>query len=493
MDRILLVVAGEHYGAVEPCVCDAVNQASLPRRLSVGLVLRREPDPDAHARMATLPAPRFIVGEDSPWDVVQEMWQGETWVMVGTEDMRFTHGWDRHLEREAEACQRRSRMGAVLSGSLTRSSDPLRAVFPLAADRFLPDGSLALQRGLPLRYAPASEPAAFISPDFCFAPAAFYRDVEETGEPPFWTAFARRWAVYTLAAPVICRQAAPCLPVVSAPEDPKLRARFAVHFGVDFDARTLSPKAREGIWRANLSAPVRVPLSVRMQEGLRGLDNIASRLTPLAVTAWMDVPEQEDPMDQELARFRRLCAMRNVPLACYAGGQHFRQIAQVFPGTQPLKARHGLPLGVRIAPEEMADYAGLSRPFLLAAAREQDMRHSHFVWMEFGYLRYPVYARAAVDWDVVCGEKITIARVDGQMDDSMFCVPEAEVLPLCRDFEEISREIRRTRNRLPRAEEVWARLAEQNPERFQVLDLPTSRELFGLTMPGRDEEWGGPR
>ena len=368
MERILLVMAGEDYRAVEPCVCGAVNRAGQPRRLSVGLVLRREPTAEENARMALLPAPRFIVGEDSPWEAAVELWQGETWVMLGTPDMTFTRGWDRQLEREADACQRRSSTGAVLTGSLPRTADALRAVRPLAADRFDRDGRLLLQRGQPLRYAVASEPAAFISPDFCFAPAAFYREAAEGGSQPFWTAFANRWAVYTLAAPVIDRQGPVILPAAEAPEDPDTRARFARHFGVDFDARTLSPKAREGIWRAELTAPTRVPLSVRMQEGFRVLDNIASRLTPLAVTAWMESPEA-DPLDQELARFRRLCAMRNVPLCCLAESRDFRQIAQVFPGTRPCKGRYGLPGVRKLGPEQREDYVRLSRPFLLAAAR----------------------------------------------------------------------------------------------------------------------------
>ena len=495
MARILLVMAGEDYLSLEACVRCAVERASQPRRLSVGLVLRREPTPEENARMAQLPAPRFIVGEDSPWAAAPELWQGETWVMLGTPDMRFARGWDRQLEREADACQKRSSTGAVLTGSLPRTADALRAVFPLAADRFDGAGRLLLQRGQALRYAVASEPAAFISPDFCFAPAAFYREAAESGNQPFWTAFTGRWAVYTLAAPVIDRQGDVLLPPAEAPEDPEARARFARHFGVDFDARTLSAKAREGIWRPDLTAPTRVPLSVRMQEGFRVLDNIASRLTPLVVTAWMEDPEA-DPLDQELARFRRLCGMRNVPLCCYAEGRDFRQIAQVFPGTRPCKARYGLPGVSSVDPEQQGTYARLSRPFLLAAAREQDMRRSHYVWMDFGYLRYPVYDRAAVDWDVVCGDRITIARVPGEggmPDDSMFCVPEAEVLPLCRDFERLCREARRNRDRLPPAEEVWAWLISTAPERFEVVDLPNPRELFGLTMPGRDEEWGGPR
>ena len=487
MDRILLLIAAASYAAAEPALVSAMDSAFSARRISVGLVLREEPDGEARARMAQLPAPRYIVGTDSPWQVVQEEWQGETWVFLGSPDMRFNRDWDRRLERDARACQRRSGIGAVLSGCLPRTTDALEAVSPVAAAGFDSAGRLIQGRGQPLRYASDPEPAALIHPDCCFAPAAFFRDVAETGCDPFWAAFKRRWAVYTIAAPVAVLEREDSLPLCEAPADPEGRARFAHHFGIDFDRRELSAKAREGIWRAGLEAPARIPLRVKLQEQLRGLDGIASRLTPLAVTAWLETGDErtaDADFDQALARFRRLAAMQNVPLQCFADVRRARAVTQAHPNTLNYKSRYGMPgiarSGGPAGPEELA----LSKPFLLAAAREKDMNHSHFVWMDFDYLRYPIYERAAVDWPLLCGEKICLAAVDGVPDSSMVCVPAELVLPLCQSFQAIFEALRRRGGGIPADTEVWRKLISARPDRFEVIALPEPRELFSLIAEG---------
>ncbi len=487
MDRILLLIGAASYAEAEPAVISAVDNAYAARRLSVGLVLREAPEEDERARMARFPAPRYIVGTDSSWQVVQEEWQGETWVFLGSPEMRFQRDWDRRLEREARGCQRRSGIGAVLSGCMPRVTDALEAVSPVAAEGFDREGRLIQRRGQPLRYAVDPEPAALIHPDCCFAPAAFFRDVSELGCDPFWAAFKRRWAVYTIASPVAVLEGEDTLPACAAPDDPEGRARFTRHFGIDFDRLELSAKAREGIWRAALEAPVRVPLRVRLQERLRGLDGIASRLTPLAVTAWLETGDErsaEADFDQALARFRRLAAMQNVPLQCFADPRRARAITQVLPNTLNYKARYGIPGLARSGGQAQPEELPLSRPFLLAAAREKDMGHSHYIWMDFDYLWYPIYERTAVDWPLLCGEKICLAEVDGVPDPSMVCVPSELVLPLCQSFGAVFEALRRRGGALPADTEVWRQLIAARPERFEVIALPEPRELFGLIAEG---------
>ena len=489
MDRILLLMAAQRFEDAEPSLHGAVENAAAPQRLSVGLVLREAPDEEANARMACLPAPRFIVGPESAWDAASDLWQGETWILLGTPAMRFERRWDRQLEKEARACRNRSVAGAILTGCLPTDADPIAAVCPVAADRFDEAGLLLQQRGMPLRYAAESEPGALIHPGFCFAQAAFWRDVAEVNAAPFWAAFVRRWSVNTLASPVITLTEDDPLPPVAAPEDAQARLRFARHFGIDFDGRRLSAKAREGVWRPGLEFPQRVPLRVKLQEGLRELDNVTSRLTPLVVTCWLTVPGMGDRFEQEMARFRRLCAIRSIPVQCFTDEPRLRLITQTLPNTLEYQPRYGLPCARRLTAENAATYVCLSKPFLLAAAREKDLHHSHYVWMDFGYVRYPVYEKAAVDWDTVCGGQILLARVDGVPDTSMICVPEQEVLPLCRDMETICRETLRETGALPAETAVWQEMIRTWPDRFQLIDLPGRRELFGLTMPARGEEW----
>lgn len=489
MERILIWMAAETFAQAEESLQSAVSRADSPKCLSAGLLLRREPDAQERERMSALPAPRYIVGGDPLWYTVGEGWQGEDWVLLGTPAMRFEKGWDRKLTRSAQQLQRRSGIGAVLTGCLPAAADPLRAVCPVAADHFAEDGSLLLRRGVPLRYAAEDEPGALIHSGFCFARAAFFKDVKETGWEPFWTAFKRRWAVYTLGEPVIGLTEPAPLPPVRTPEDPEARERFARHFGIDFNQRTVSEKAREGVWRPNLTAPVRIPLRTRFQEAFRGLDNLSSKLTPLVVTAWRAESGIWEPSETELVRFRRLSGMRNVSMVCFADGRSLRPISRIQPNTLELSPKIASKLPKKAAQADPEAAFTLSKTALLAAARNRYPDRSHYVWMDFDYLGYPVYPRAAVDWDVVCTQRITMAWAAGRPDPSMICVPDAEVLPLQRDFAVLCRAAMSRADRLPAEAEVWRNLALAFPARFELVELPGPGELFGLTMPGRDEEW----
>ena len=490
MERIMLAMSAAAFSRAEEAVTEAAAKAASPQALSVALVLAAAPDEEETRRMASLPSPRYLVGNDDPWQAVGEMWQGETFLLMASPDMRFERHWDRELLREWKQVRRYSAAGAVLTGFLPRQGDAILAVCPVAADRFDAQGRLIPGRGVPLRYAAAPELCALIHPAFCFAPAAFYRDRAEEDCEPFLAAFRRRWAVFTLASPclrLVCDSPAP--PIEPPPESAEALRRFAVHFGIDFEHRVLTARAREGLYRSDLQVPTRVSARMRLQESLRLLDNISSKLTPLTVTAWLTLPDAEDLPEQELARFRRLAAMRNVPLVCYADGAGIKRILPGFPNTRAYKSRYGLPSDIPLNRENASTYFRLSRPFLLAAAREHDMRHSHYVWMDFGYLRYPVWERAAVDWDNVCGERIVLAMVNGVPDLSMFSVPDALVLTLCRELSAYCQQEAKKNRALPDEGQAWIWMMSRHPEWFEAIDLPGVRELFGLTMPGRDEEW----
>ncbi len=482
MERILLVMAAESQGEAGESLRTALEMARQPERLSVGLLLPRGDE------APVTPNTRILAGTD-PWREAVGLWRGETFILLGTPAMRFEQNWDLRLTREADRWQRRLATGAVLTGCLPRETDLLQAVSPVAANAFDPEGRLIQQRGVPLRYAAESEPGALISPSFCFARAGFFRDMAESPDEPFWTAFRRRWAVYTLWDPVAWLAADDPLPAVAAPEDPELRQRFTLHFGIDFSARTLSAKAREGVWRNSLEAPVKVPWRVRMQERLRGWDAGMSKLTPLVVTGRLADAPGEDPPEQQLVRFRRLCGLRDLPLVCYADRASWPQIAKTGCNLIEFQQADGLPGAQRVKKTEADAWIRLSKPFLLAAARDRDPNRSHYIWMDFDYLRYPVYGKTALDWPVICGQRVTVGWVNGRPDLSMFCVPEMQVLPLCRDFSAISAAAVARTGELPEERAVWERIIREQPLRFETVELPAERELFTLTMPIRDEAW----
>ena len=488
MARILLIMAAHRAEEAAEAFLSALREAAEPGMISCALAAP-EGDapalPDGHAGLCLL---RRDCG---PWNAVPDAWQGETWVLAGTPEMRFRREWDRLLTREAEILQDRSAVGAILTGCLPSPEDVIAAVSPLAASGFSEDGSLITAPGLPLRYAYESEPAALIHPDFCFTRAGFFLEAAEDAEGPCWAAFRRRWSVFTLQAPWITVASPAACPTVRSCGDPDLLRRFATHFGIDFAARTLSPQAREGVWRADLNVPAKVPLRVRVQERLRSIDAIASRINPLAVTAWLTLPIGEDEAGLDLARFRRLCGLRNLPLACWADRAALPAASRIVPGVREFTRRLGLRTAIRVDEENAAAYAALSAPFLLAAARLEDRVRTHFVWIDANYLRYPVYERTSLDWRTVCGDSVMIARVNGRPDPSMFTVPEALVPMLCDDFSVQCEQSARAGMGLPHAAGVWANLLHDHPDHYEAVDLPAPRELLSLTMPLREEEWGG--
>ena len=477
MERILLVMAAADEAAAAESLRTAAENAHAPETLSLGLLL-----PEGPAEAPGRPGLRILAGEDA-WRQAVGFWRGETYILLGAPAMRFERDWDLRLTREADRLQRRLATGAVLTGCLPRETDLLHAVCPVAADAFDDAGRLVTQRGVPLRYAAESEPGALLCPSFCFARAGFFRDVADSPEAPCWTAFRRRWAVYTLHDPVARLTGDDVLPTLAPPEDSGTRRRFARHFGIDFDARTLSAKAREGVWRNSLEAPMRVPLRVRTREQLRGWDAGLSRLNPLAVTARLADAPGEDLPEQQLARFRRLCSLRDLPLICYADRASWPAVSKLLHNTVEFQPANGLPGAQRVKKEDADTYLRLSKLFLLAAARERDPGHSHYVWMDFDCLRFPVYEKTALDWPVVCGERITVGWVRGQPDTAMFSVPEMQVLPLCRDFSALSAAAVANTGALPPERAVWERLIREQPMRFELVELPRERELFSLMMP----------
>ncbi len=486
MDRILLVMAVPEGREAAEALRSALDTADDPGRISVGLLtdsVRGIPALETAAALRTLPLA-------DPWKNLMQLWQGETWVLLGTPEMRFERRWDKLLLREADIWQVRSAAGPVFTGCLPAESGTVHAVAPVAAARFDWQGKLEQSPGVPLRYAVESEPGALIHPRFCFAKAGFFRAAAEADCDPFWTAFKGRWAVMTLARPLIRLTRDNPLPAVMAPEaDTDGRLRFARHFGIDFDRRTLSAQAQEGVWNPELAAPARIPLRVRLQESLRSLDNVGSHLTPLAVTCRLGLPEREDAEAVELARFRRLASLRNVPLLCFADTVCRSRTEKLCPRTLDYQPRYALPTSLPLQNRDKAAYLRLSAPFLLSAAREKEDTHSHFVWIDADALRYPVYARAAIDWQVICGDRITLGRADGKPDLSCFTVPESQLLGLCRDVRRVCDAMIREQDALPAPEDVWQALLDEDPGRFELVDLPGEREFFGLTMMNKEEEW----
>lgn len=493
MDRILLLMAAADYPQAHAALHSARDNAASPARISYGLSLRDEPDESAHIAMHALGSVQFLCPGGSSWTDVEALWQGEGYVLLAHPAMTFTKNWDMQLLRALRQCRKDSLFSAVLTGYLPRPQDPVDAVCPVAAEGFDSAGRLCFQRGTPLRYATAPQRSAFLHPDFCFAPAGFFREMLEAEGPLFLAAFCRKWEVYTLHRPLIHisddMPLAPCdLPDATEGHVPGL-SRFEKRYGLRFATRQLTAMARQGIFTADLTFPTSVPYTVRAQEALREVISRRGKVSPLCVTAYLTLPTQGPNMqEQYLCWFGYLSRMKNLSLLCYGDGESARKIMPMHPNVLEYKRRYGLPVEGEIPADEAMNFLKLSKPFILAQSREKFLNHSHYVWMDFGYLRYPVYERAAIDWANVCRDKIMLSMVNGVPDISMLVVPDAMLLTLCREIAALCEAELNSRSHLPQETELWLMLIREHPDWFELIDMPGVREMFTLTMMSREEE-----
>lgn len=491
MERILLLMAAQSYAQASAALCSARDNAAAQTRISYGLSLQQEPDGEEQAAMRTLGAVQFLCPGCSCWTDVEALWQGEGYVLVAHPAAFFTKNWDMQLLRALRQCRRESRFHAVLTGYLPRKQDPVDAVCPVAADGFDRDGQLCFQRGTPLRYATGPQRSAFIHPDFCFGPAAFFREMREEEAPLFLGAFRRKWEVYTLHRPVLHAGDDMLLPPCPLPlnGDATAISRFEQRYGLQFAERQLSAMARQGVFTHDLTFPIRIPLMVRLQEALREGLRRKKAVSPLCVTAYLSVPMGSPNLHgQYQCWFGYLTRLKNLSLLCYGDGETARKIMPMHPNVLEFKPRYGLPLKYEISDDETIDYIKLSKPFVLAKSREKFLSHSHYVWMDYGYLRYPVYERASIDWANVCSDRIVVSMVDGVPDVSMLVVPDAMLLPLCREIAALCEQEQLSRGHLPMETEMWLILISRHGDWFELVEMPGPRELFTLALMNREEE-----
>ena len=493
MERILLLMAVDTYQDAESALQSAQENAAAPQRVSYGCILREEPDESALAAMRTLGTVLFLAPAQGAWHAFPDLWQGEGFVLLVHPAMRFTRHWDIGLLHALRLCRPDAEKRAVLTGFLPTPDDPVDAVSPVAAEGFDEGGCLCFHPGTPLRYARQPELSAFLHPAFCFAPAAFFQDMAGAEAPLFLAAFEREWMLFTLHKPLIhlawgC-PIAPC-PIPEGTGSAEALARFGMKFSMKLPERKLSAMARTGIFSSDLTFPLHVPVMVRLQEAWHEAINRRSKLTPMCVTAAVTLPQPGQLLpDEAVNRFRMLAGIRNLSLLCFADGEMARRLMPVLPNLLEYKERYALPVKVAIRPADKENYLRLSKPFLLAQGREKFLSHSHYAWIDYDYLRYPVYERAALDWETLCTDKIVLATVGGQVDTSMFMVPEERLSPLCREVQYRCWARLAAGQALPAEGELWQELLHDLPDWFTIIELPAFGGLLDLTMLSRSEEF----
>ena len=485
MERLLMLMQAENFKEAREPMESALRMASVPSKLTIGLSLAEEPDDEDQAVMRTLQGVMYLAASRDVWDTASKFWQGEAYMLMVTSSAVFSPSWDRQLEQLLLACTPHS----VLTGILPWPGSAVDAVCSICATS-LEGRTLHLSSGIPMRYADHSHMTPFLNPSFAFAPSAFFLTLK-TGpetEPCALQAFRERWTLYTAQLPVLRSKEPTQIQPLLLPQS-ETAENFAVHFGIDLEAGTLSPEIREGIFTSDLQVTGTVPLSVKVQEGVRRRLMSRWALDPVVVTAFLPDNPAEVPDDLQMARFRRLRDIEKLPLLCFARGEALRKILITHPNTLEFRSRYALDLMGNGA-DDRERYEVLNRFFLLSAGREKADAHTHCVWMDFDYLRYPVYEGIALNWSSICTEKVCLAKVQGHLDFSMISVPSGQVVSLCRELHSLCETSLRQTGCLPDPEKAIFSLVETTPNRFDFPELPGACELLTLSTTMNGEDWG---
>ncbi len=476
MDRILLLMSAADFADAQTALLSAKENAADAASLSFGVMLENEPDDEAQALMASLGQIQFLCPESNAWASMPAFWQGESHVLMAHPAMRFTRGWNKVLLKELSRCPNADKGQNVLTGCLPVREDPLDAVCPVGADAFTVEGELTFHHGTPLKYTSGLERGPFLHPDFVFAPAGFFRAMAaESADPLFLRAFAEGWNLYTLTKSVIrLVWDIPVPPCRVAPDHP-LCEGFLQVFGVDFRTGVLSPQSRRGMVSEELNFQLKVPFSVRIRDMLyrtrRRLPFRKPGPEPLCVTLCSsDMPEET------LRWLKRLAGLKHLPLLAYADPLLLRKITDFLPNVMEFKPRYMMDLPVD-APQAILP---LSKAAILARARDRELTHSHYIWLDADCVQLPLHAHAVFRWEKVCTDKIIIAMVGGQPDPTMFSVPDHLILTLTREMEARCLTFLNQRGDLPTQTMLWQMTIREHPEWFQLMVFPVERQLFTL-------------
>ena len=478
MDRILILMSAMEFADAQTALYSAKENAADPAALPFGITLEAEPDDEAHALMAALGNVLFLCPETSAWGAMPELWQGESHVLMAHPAMRFTRGWDKALLRELRRCPNAERGQNLLTGYLPVREDPLDAVCPVGADAFTIEGELTFRHGMPMQYTAAVERGPFLHPDFVFGPAAFFRAMaEDSPVPLFLRAFDAGWHLYAPTKPAI-RLVWDC-PVPSCRVDPALPMceGFRKIFGVDFANGTLSAQSRRGMLNEELTFRMKVPFAVRAKDTLLRLQQKLPFVGPKNPPEPLCVTLYASTMPEETGRWlQRLAGLKHLPLLAYAEPLLLRQITDFLPNVMEFKPRYMMDIPVD-APQVLQT---LSKATILARARDRELTHSHYIWLDADCVQIPLYDQAYFRWEKVCTDKIMLAMVNGQPDPTMFTVPDKLILTLAREMEARCLTYLNQRGDLPTEQELWNIIIREHPDWFQLVVFPVERQLFTL-------------
>ena len=99
MERLLMLMQAPSFSSIQETVSEAFRTASVPSRLTVGLLLTTAPDEDEIQAMKNTKGLMYLVSPGEIWEMVDRFWQGEAYVLMLSPDAVFSPSWDRELQQ----------------------------------------------------------------------------------------------------------------------------------------------------------------------------------------------------------------------------------------------------------------------------------------------------------------------------------------------------------------------------------------------------------
>ena len=441
---------------------------------------------DAALADAAFPAGTFTNGDIKFYDDARGLaglWPAvtdETHLLYLKGSYAFSERWDTVLlSRYRKISAPRALMTAVINGE----GETAQACLP-AFTGGIDEHAAHLGAGIPLvcSNAPASTLIAY--PLAVFSLITLLRDIDPAEDSLSILAYAAGYSLHAL-------DCTPFWPTGRKPRAVKLAkpgpealpptviARYEQLAGISFEQRSVSLRAKQGLFTVTNSYPQRLPVPLTLRRQTDRLLRGARATMPLFVTAFIDLPDALKPPQSYMIRFDWLRALERLPLTLYAGGEMERHLRSVFPNTLAYPD-HSL-LERSLLGEGMTPMQFFRRNKLLLMQRTLRTfpTSSHIAWIDIDALPHPVCPQAEPDCTALMDDRIHLGWVGGEPDTSFMVIPRNLFRPLVREVQSIT-QLDTDMKRSFAERELYRRLLEQHPDWFTLHPLPV-RELLFLT------------
>ena len=98
MERLLMLMHASSFSRVRETIAEAVRTASVPSRLTMGLLLDEAPGEEDLETMQKIRGLMVLTAPGGIWEAVHRFWQGEAYVLILSPDAVFSPSWDRELQ-----------------------------------------------------------------------------------------------------------------------------------------------------------------------------------------------------------------------------------------------------------------------------------------------------------------------------------------------------------------------------------------------------------